>query len=105
MTNSLKLIENFYRDKRAERTKIPLINHIYEGLEIMNSLEASDLKLSSKNLQNVPVTSKFQVKIESLIPNSTPKKSRYWYTPDQFSMTEAEHDRLFPYDIYKETPL
>lgn len=71
---------------------------------VWNSSEASDLKLSSKNLQNVPVTSKFQVKIESLITNSTPKKSRYWSTPDQFSITEAEHDRLFPYDIYKETP-
>ncbi len=47
MTNSLKLIENFYRDKRAERTKIPLINHIYEGLEIMNSLEASELGKSA----------------------------------------------------------
>ena len=47
MTNSLKLIENFYRDKRAERTKIPLINHIYEGLEIMSSLEASELGKSA----------------------------------------------------------
>lgn len=64
----------------------------------------TSLKLSSKNLQNVPVSSNFQIKIESLIPTKNPKKSRYWSEPDQFSMTKAQHDQLFPYDIYKEIP-
>lgn len=39
----LKLIENFYRDKRASRTQIPLINHIYEGIEILDTINASAL--------------------------------------------------------------
>lgn len=43
MKTTLNLIEDFYRDRRAERTKVPLINHIYEGLEIMESLDASKL--------------------------------------------------------------
>lgn len=64
----------------------------------------TSLKLSSKNLQNVAVSSNFQIKIESLIPTKNPKKSRYWSEPDQFSMTKAQHDLLFPYDIYKEIP-
>ena len=60
------------------------------------------LKLSSKNLQDKPVTSQFQVEIYQLIAPQTPKKSRLWATPDQFSMTEADYNKLFPYDWYQD---
>ncbi|HUH74033.1 MAG TPA: alpha-2-macroglobulin family protein [Chitinophagales bacterium] len=82
-------------------------NSVLPGMEvdpIWIPSTASTLKLSSKNLQNVAVSSIFQIKIETLIPRMLPKKSRYWSEPDQFSMTEAEHNQLFPYDIYKEDP-
>ena len=82
-------------------------NSVLPGMEvdpIWTPSTASTLKLSSKNLQNVAVSSIFQIKIETLIPRILPKKSRYWSEPDQFSMTEAEHNQLFPYDIYKEDP-
>ncbi len=63
---------------------------------------ASSLRVSSKNLQDVAVSSVFQISIQSLIPPAHPKKNRYWEAPDQFSMTEAEHNKLFPFDLYKE---
>ncbi|MCO5234559.1 MAG: MG2 domain-containing protein [Chitinophagales bacterium] len=61
---------------------------------------APSLFLSSKNLQNVPVTSLFHLKIESLTPPKYPQKARYWAEPDQYSMTELEHQKRFPYDIF-----
>jgi hypothetical protein len=41
-TYCLKLIENFYGDKKAKRSGVPYINHIYEGLAILNHLGADD---------------------------------------------------------------
>ncbi len=62
---------------------------------------ASTLKVSSNNLQNQPVQSSFKISIQKLTVPSQPKKKRYWSVPDQFSMTEAEYNKLFPYDNYQ----
>lgn len=72
--------------------------------QVWEPKKAPVLKLSSKNLQDNPVKSAFQISIHALNPSKNPKKDRYWMIPDQFSMTEAEHDKLFPYDIYKDEP-
>ena len=37
----LEIIKNFYGSKVAQRSQIPLINHITEGLRILNWLQAS----------------------------------------------------------------
>lgn len=41
MSVPYSLIKSFYGDKVAERSRVPLINHINEGLEIMDKLGAS----------------------------------------------------------------
>jgi hypothetical protein len=38
----LKLIEDFYGSKKAKRSGVPYINHIYEGLDILNHLGADE---------------------------------------------------------------
>lgn len=35
-------IETFYLDKTAARSKVPLINHIHEGLKLLHSMGASE---------------------------------------------------------------
>ncbi|MCO5249623.1 MAG: MG2 domain-containing protein [Chitinophagales bacterium] len=62
----------------------------------------SQLKVSSKNLQNQDILAKFDLVIEYLIVPTHPKKDKNWQTPDQASMTEAEYQKIFPYDNYKE---
>jgi hypothetical protein len=37
----LELITQFYGDRKAERSGVPLINHIHEGLWILESMNAS----------------------------------------------------------------
>ena len=37
-SNAYKLVQKFYGDQRAERSKVPYIYHIDEGLAILNSL-------------------------------------------------------------------
>lgn len=38
MTNAYKLIHDYYGDKTAKRSGVPLINHIDEGIEILKSI-------------------------------------------------------------------
>lgn len=43
----LDIIKKFYGDSRAKRSGIPLINHIIEGLDILQYLNASDMVKSA----------------------------------------------------------
>lgn len=36
------IIKNYYGDKTANRSKVPLINHINEGIIILDNIAASD---------------------------------------------------------------
>jgi hypothetical protein len=58
------------------------------------------MKLSAKNLQQQPADATFEVQIFPFQTLASPLKSRYWEAPDQFLWTKAQHDLLFPYDIY-----
>lgn len=41
MTTAYNIIKDFYADKKASRSQVPLINHIDEGLKILTHLKAS----------------------------------------------------------------
>jgi hypothetical protein len=43
MKQALQLITDFYGDRKAERSGVPLINHIHEGLAIMREIKASSM--------------------------------------------------------------
>jgi len=58
--------------------------------------------LGANNLQGQPVAATFHLNIQPLTAPTHPKKARYWEMPDQFSMTQAEHDKKFPFDLYKD---
>lgn len=38
----LKIVEDYYGERCAKRSGVPLINHIYEGIEILKIYNASD---------------------------------------------------------------
>ena len=40
---ALEIIESYYRNRLSFRTKTPLINHIYEGLEILDALKSDEI--------------------------------------------------------------
>lgn len=37
----LVTIENYYKNKKADRSNVPLVNHIHEGLAILDAVNAS----------------------------------------------------------------
>ncbi len=43
MTLEYQTIQNFYRNKKAQRSNLPLINHIDEALQILDWMSASDI--------------------------------------------------------------
>lgn len=38
----LDLVRRFYGDRKAERSGVPLINHIHEGLDILSAIKANE---------------------------------------------------------------
>lgn len=63
------------------------------------------LSVSTNNLNGEPEPTDVNIKIYKLIEPQNPKKSRLWDEPDKFMMTQAEHDKLFPYEIYNNEDL
>lgn len=59
------------------------------------------MTLSAKNLQQQPADATFEVQIYPFQKLASPLKSRYWSAPDQFLWSKAEHDKVFPYEVYK----
>lgn len=47
MTHEELLINTFYGDKRAQRSQVPLINHIKEGLIILDAINSTDVAKSA----------------------------------------------------------
>lgn len=45
-----KMIQEFYSDEKAKRTGVPLINHIVEGLSILEYIGASDIAKKAYSL-------------------------------------------------------
>lgn len=40
---ALELIEKYYGDRTTERSKVPFINHIHEGLKILDHIKANHI--------------------------------------------------------------
>ena len=51
--NELRLIEIYYGDKCAKRSKVPYINHIYEGIKILKYINASEYAIRAYCLHPV----------------------------------------------------
>lgn len=66
----------------------------------LDKTKENKITIAVNNLNGQPEPTDVQVKIYKLTPPNNPKKSRLWENPDKFSMTKAEHDKYFPYDIY-----
>jgi uncharacterized protein YfaS (alpha-2-macroglobulin family) len=73
--------------------------NLYVAENIDNTKE-NKISVSTNNLNGQPEPTLVTIKIYDLVEPSTPKKARLWTEPDKFSMTKAEHDKLFPFEIY-----
>ncbi len=60
------------------------------------------IQIQSTNINDVFTPALVTLTIEKLQEPSVMYKTRYWQTPDQFTMTKTEHDTLFPNDPYKD---
>ncbi len=47
LQNHIAAIEEFYKDQAAARSGVPYINHIYEGIDILTCIDASDFAKSA----------------------------------------------------------
>ncbi len=73
--------------------------------ENMDNTKENKITVSANNLNGQPEPTDVSVKIYDLIEPANPKKARLWTEPDKFSLTKAEHDKLFPYEIYDKEDL
>lgn len=62
-TTEYLIIKSFYGDRTAKRSQVPLMNHIDEGLEILDAIGATDLAKKAyclhpivQNMENVDVS-------------------------------------------------
>lgn len=51
--SALTAIEEFYGDRKAKRSQVPLINHIHEGLRIMEARGASEYAMAAYALHPI----------------------------------------------------
>ncbi len=78
--------------------------NLYVDENIDNSKE-NKITVSTNNLNGQAEPTDVTVKIYDLTEPQNPKKARLWSEPDKFSLTKAEHDKLFPYEIYDKEDL
>ncbi len=58
--------------------------------------------INTSNLDNIPTPAKGNIKIYKIKEPSRLLRDRYWGMPDQFVLSEEEHLKLFPNDLYKD---
>lgn len=61
--------------------------------------------ITTNNLNGQFESAEIGLKLYELIEPVNFKKERLWSMPDQFTMTKAEHDKLFPNEVYKDENL
>jgi hypothetical protein len=70
--------------------------------EVWQQGQAPEARLSARNLQDQALSADFKLSILPLIGPSKPLKDRYWGEPDQFFLSQQQHEARFPFDIYKD---
>lgn len=60
------------------------------------------IQVSTTNLDGKKVATEVSLTIYQLMPPKHLKKDRLWSVPDQFVLSSAQHDELFPNELYKE---
>ncbi|MEZ5007076.1 MAG: MG2 domain-containing protein [Chitinophagales bacterium] len=70
--------------------------------ENWNRDQLQTINVSTTNLDGREEAAEVELKIYQLMPPQNLKKARLWGIPDQFVMTEAQHQDLFPNELYKE---
>ncbi len=73
--------------------------------ENIDNSKENKITVSANNLNGQAEPTDVTVKIYDLTEPQNPKKARLWSEPDKFSLTKAEHDKLFPYEIYDKEDL
>jgi 5-hydroxyisourate hydrolase-like protein (transthyretin family) len=63
------------------------------------------LTVTTNNLNGEPEPTDISIKIYKLEEPLNPKKKRLWSEPDLFVMSQAAHDKLFPYELYSNEDL
>ncbi|MBW8686562.1 alpha-2-macroglobulin family protein [Chitinophaga rhizophila] len=86
-----------------------LVNAGYQALEIdielpdrVTAKTLDSVKLVTQNLNGVFEAANVKVVVNTVKPPSRLLRARYWRKPDQFVMSQAEFQRLFPNDIYND---
>jgi hypothetical protein len=59
------------------------------------------INISTRNMMNVFESVKTTLKIFRLKNNNRLLRKRYWDQPDQYTMTESDYRKMFPWDEYK----
>ncbi|MCB9034486.1 MAG: alpha-2-macroglobulin [Chitinophagales bacterium] len=63
------------------------------------------IQVKTNNLNGYAEPTDVKITIQELKAPNNPKEKRYWEQPDQFLLTQAEHDKIYPYQIYKDENL
>jgi uncharacterized protein YfaS (alpha-2-macroglobulin family) len=71
----------------------------------LDNTKENKVNIVVNNLNGQPEPTDVVVKIFSLKSLETPKKSRLWEQPDTFVLSKAEHDKVFPNEIYDQEDL
>ena len=72
------------------------------GPEKMQADSIRNIRISSKNLNDVFEKSFVHVSLYKLVSPNRIFRERYWQTPDQFLMQKEEFYKDFPYDVYND---
>ena len=85
------------------------VNAGYQALEVRINLaervQAKDLdsvSIVTQNLNGTFEAANVALTVSPVKPSARLLRSRYWEKPDQFIIPQAEYEKLFPHDIYKD---
>ena len=71
----------------------------------LDNAKENKINIVVNNLNGQPEPTDVVVKLYRLKLPEIPKKTRLWEQPDKFVLSKAEHDKIFPYDIYDKEDL
>ncbi len=73
---------------------------VVQATEALDRSHADSLLVEVHNLNDQPMNVPMDITIERLTPPSTSLRDRLWERPDRPVITRAQHDQLFPADVF-----